>query len=112
MAKSPLCMRVRFNAATANSPWRTLANCLADETLSNFEASMRPRRIRRGEPGVSVIHFTSGHLLLQCGHGEFAVENDGSHLQPAIVRFCFNAATANSPWRTRVIVGADVGLSP
>src|SRR6266511_2030405 len=44
--------------------------------LKRKEASMRPRRIRRGERGNSVPE------RLLC--------------------LCFNAATANSPWRTEI----------
>src|SRR6266545_3887063 len=37
-------------------------------------ASMRPRRIRRGEPGCP-NDPDADCCWLQCGHGEFAVEN-------------------------------------
>src|ERR1700722_11369633 len=41
-----------FNAATANSPWRTAAK---DVLVSRYDlASMRPRRIRRGGPGQGI----------------------------------------------------------
>ncbi len=84
---------------------------------------MRPRRIRRGEPSPVVVS-TTGVVKLQCGHGEFAVENrhrarPQHHGLPASMRprrirrgeldfvhgampflVSFNAATANSPWRT------------
>src|SRR5438477_71267 len=67
-----------FNAATANSPWRTqelvgdmrptlVLQCghgeFAVENASRYpedntiqEASMRPRRIRRGEPAQEINH--------------------------------------------------------
>src|SRR4051794_27557098 len=65
--------RPGFNAATANSPWRTRSI------------------VDRIEEAIAA---------LQCGHGEFAVEN----FRPARVVGAgdvrFNAATANSPWRT------------
>src|SRR6266540_224251 len=84
---------------------------------------MRPRRIRRGEHRVAP-RSTLTKWMLQCGHGEFAVENNPAQLvlaqlvvasmrprrirrgerlldrQTALYRLCFNAATANSPWRT------------
>src|SRR5436309_276274 len=37
-------------------------------------ASIRPRRIRRGEPGW-IASVSSVYRRLQFGHGEFAVEN-------------------------------------
>jgi len=37
---------------------------------------MRPRRIRRGELRL-VLGITQNYKRLQCGHGEFAVENSG-----------------------------------
>ncbi len=38
---------------------------------------------------------------LQCGHGEFAVENPSQPREQKETReMRFNAATANSPWRT------------
>src|SRR5438876_1100250 len=37
---------------------------------------------------------------LQCGHGEFAVENPGNVGRNWRRGSSFNAATANSPWRT------------
>src|SRR6266511_3781654 len=37
-------------------------------------ASMRPRRIRRGEPSICADTLRPS-VSLQCGHGEFAVEN-------------------------------------
>ncbi len=39
---------------------------------------------------------------LQCGHGEFAVENKGWVHVTVRDYEGFNAATANSPWRTEV----------
>src|SRR2546423_78945 len=39
-------------------------------------------------------------MALQWGHGEFAVENQGTVSAPAKQRDIFNGATANSPWRT------------
>src|SRR6266540_4144670 len=38
--------------------------------------------------------------MLQCGHGEFAVENSDFWQRIERVKVGFNAATANSPWRT------------
>src|SRR5438067_1024094 len=61
-----------FNAATANSPWRTDA----------------PQSTKGSGFG------------LQCGHGEFAVENGENARLTLLVADRFNAATANSPWRT------------
>src|SRR6266511_2030404 len=62
-----------FNAATANSPWRTWQ-------LSSRKAALS---------------------MLQCGHGEFAVENgDQAAIYDTQFPQRFNAATANSPWRT------------
>ncbi len=43
---------------------------------------------------------------LQCGHGEFAVENPAASAAIAVLNGCFNAATANSPWRT-LALGAE-----
>src|SRR5207249_500606 len=110
-------------------------------------ASMRPRRIRRGEgntcnPDGKVVEWLQcghgefavenslssetlctqsklqcGHgefavenqvcctvkrqnLRLQCGHGEFAVENQMSWRNGSSKSRRFNAATANSPWRS------------
>src|SRR5437762_1861777 len=64
-------------------------------------ASMRPRRVRRGEPGRPVGRRWRGSWL-QCGHGEFAVENlSAFRVQKRLARRRFNAATASSPWRTR-----------
>src|SRR2546421_535021 len=85
-----------FNAATPNSAWRTSQGFLRgkvmerlqcghaefgvenDVTRSNIrrskKASMRPRRIRRGEPhGIRTDCLRDTRL--QCGHAEFGVEN-------------------------------------
>ena len=61
-------------------------------------ASMRPRRIRRGEPAQRRRQSITVDTL-QCGHGEFAVENE-ANADAAMAASSFNAATANSPWRT------------
>src|SRR5437868_1003790 len=83
-----------FNGATANSPWRTRRQRHSHSPASMLqwghgefgvenaeyarladaaeEASMGPRRIRRGEP--SYRSTGSGRQpRLQWGHGEFAV---------------------------------------
>src|SRR5205823_1197790 len=65
--------RRSFNAATANSPWRTTAELAAARRL---------------------------YKALQCGHGEFAVENTSAATTSPRSPSRFNAATANSPWRT------------
>ncbi len=85
---------------------------------------MRPRRIRRGELALERASLHGGRAL-QCGHGEFAVENlpartntvrgTPASMRPRRIRrgepvrrgsagrgwTGFNAATANSPWRTQ-----------
>src|SRR5947199_291935 len=61
-----------FNAATPNSAWRTEPT-EAVETLVVI-ASMRPRRIRRGERQQWTWRRGPG-FWLQCGHAEFGVEN-------------------------------------
>ena len=60
---------------------------------------MRPRRIRRGERMLDGADRRSV-TALQCGHGEFAVENADDASARCRRHQCFNAATANSPWRT------------
>src|SRR5947209_1918140 len=70
-------------------------------------ASMRRRRIRRGEA-------TSGGLAagkpqeLQCGHAEFGVENNTAPRAASRSRTSFNAATPNSAWRTEYDLPAVV----
>src|SRR6266511_604153 len=61
---------------------------------------MRPRRIRRGERGDRGVGLGGVMLWLQCGHGEFAVENYSAPWEIELNPGSFNAATANSPWRT------------
>src|SRR5262249_51710110 len=63
----------RFNGATANSPWRTSAG-RRSKAPGSVDASMGPRQIRRGEPGLSLRALVSSWQL-QWGHGKFAVEN-------------------------------------
>src|SRR2546421_651180 len=48
--------------------------------------------------GTSVGRVNNADL--QCGHGEFAVENPAADGQSMLWKLAFNAATANSPWRT------------
>ncbi len=86
-----------FNGATANSPWRTARG--GGRPAAAADASMGPRRIRRGEriygrcPGEAL-------MALQWGHGEFAVENSAGTRTRRASWPSFNGATANSPWRT------------
>src|SRR5438105_3600256 len=49
---------------------------LVSQALPEHTASMRPRRIRRGELCEGAGHGGRAPRL-QCGHGEFAVENEG-----------------------------------
>ena len=110
----------RFNEATANSPWRWIESGRAPLSTA---ASMRPRRIRRGDRIVAGIALVgdaasmrprrirrgdrpSGPMgpdrpVLQGGHGEFAVEISSHRSRTRRCRR-FNEATANSPWRCRV----------
>src|SRR6266508_3973161 len=70
---------------------------------------MRPRRIRRGERNKLELRKVEAETL-QCGHGEFAVENILDQLRGLLAAdTSFNAATANSPWRTipAHILGGD-----
>ena len=73
-------------------------------TAGRRPASMRPQRIRRGERLSSRGSDCNGHGPLQCGHSEFAVENQDNYPGCLSLLFAsspsFNAATANSPWRT------------
>src|SRR5205807_9636344 len=64
----------RFNAATAATPWRTTTAQVGPRGNSQ-QASMRPRRRRRGE------------------HDQARKAEEQEHR--------FNAATAATPWRTR-----------
>src|SRR5262245_58653759 len=89
--------RPGFNAATANSPWRT---------RSGGGPTSRRSRLQCGHGEFAVenkskaAHYDYSQLTLQCGHGEFAVENRCWPERPGPGAGCFNAATANSPWRT------------
>src|SRR5947209_7000177 len=104
-------------------PWRTGIGPARSGILGT--ASMRPRRGCRGEQLVLVSSKTVWEVL-QCGHGEDAVENGEAapkkklklklqcgHGEDAVENllwgpsgyfghFGFNAATARMPWRTRV----------
>jgi len=60
-----------FNEAAANSPRRCAAASLPPRPL--LQASMRPRRIRRGDQPLQ-RWFTSSQSRLQWGRGEFAAE--------------------------------------
>src|SRR6266511_2509484 len=58
-----------------------------------------------GEFAVENAECNCLHIIalftLQCGHGEFAVENgDQAAIYDTQFPQRFNAATANSPWRT------------
>ncbi len=115
-----------FNAATANSPWRTTKGTPArsgaptasmrprrirrggrDVRMNELgllvNASMRPRRIRRGGPTGGDYPGVASYWL-QCGHGEFAVEDAPPQGSSPAAKSRFNAATANSPWRTYIAV--------
>src|SRR4051794_26420189 len=71
---------------------------------------MRPQRIRRGERGTnSTSRILKGRL--QCGHSEYAVENPKEGRKTREKHNSFNAATANTPWRTlRLVRGWLQGL--
>src|SRR5947209_4005667 len=93
----------RFNAATANSPWRTGAPA----------GPLRPRKeLQCGHGEFAVENRRAGTAgatrrpALQCGHGEFAVENQAVVVDVQVELVGFNAATANSPWRTRRCAGS------
>ncbi len=108
-----------FNAATAMRPWRTPAWAARKSAPRNFNAAtaMRPWRTgssHRSQHAEIVLQCGHGdeavenniegfyrlnNNLLQCGHGDEAVEN----VAPATPADCaadFNAATAMRPWRT------------
>ena len=108
-----------FNAATANSPWRTAPARSRDARRSG--ASMRPRRISRGERATRDAGAATTTASMR--PRRFAVENQRAAWHAATAsmrprrfavenRACrgdhrhrtrrFNAATANSPWRTRL----------
>src|SRR5207302_1682213 len=99
----------RFNAATANSPWRT--GTIMPTSRIDGVASMRPRRIRRGEP-LQASCASSTRRTLQCGHVEFAVENFLAGAEGQLLFIGFNAATANSPWRTPLSMYSDLVKDP
>ena len=60
-----------FNAATATSPWR-------------------------GQDYRAAVNLLG---LLQCGHGDLAVEREIAGREHRVRPLSFNAATATSPWR-------------
>src|SRR5262249_33514395 len=79
------------------SPWRTFHADFLVRVLG--EASIRPRRCRRGEQ-TDASRRSRPTPPLQFGHGVVAVENREQlewHRQNEVG---FNSATALSPWRT------------
>src|SRR5437762_87006 len=107
----------------ATSPWRTRRRRDA-AGLPRHLASMRPWRLRHGEPaasrrrptpkeqGFNAAMATSPWRTeqqraaavacqrLQCGHGDFAMENESPAGDHRRLAHRFNAAMATSPWRT------------
>ena len=107
-----------FNGATAFTPWKEVDHRCE---CGHGEASMGPRRLRRGRFAVSLADF--GKFSLQWGHGVYAVEGSlnlhshaaitiasmgprrlrrgrvGIALSPGARNFSFNGATAFTPWK-------------
>ena len=79
----------RRNSATAKRPWRTCSHVPA----RMVDASIRPQPKGRGELAKAQ---PTGLSMLQFGHSQKAVENDGTPLSAK----GFNSATAKRPWRT------------
>src|SRR5437588_328929 len=88
-ACSPSCRG--FNAATAMTPWRTPSRASRSPTASRrFNAATAMTPWRTTEYGYNL----SDYLVLQCGHGDDAVENYITEILPPRLPEGFNAATA------------------
>src|SRR5207249_869473 len=84
----------------ANSPWRTMSP-LGPRRSDDFLQCGHGEFAVENPNNPSVIQ---GTIALQCGHGEFAVENCSSGDQAVVIIRPFNAATANSPWSTTRVI--------
>src|SRR5437879_2419800 len=72
-----------FNAATANSPWRTFIVASGPLELYALQCGHGEFAVEN----VEVDPVPALHPRLQCGHGEFAVENS-SAANSAVPSYC------------------------